>query len=111
MKYLKDCRSKNKLLDYLKFKSCKVTSTGELVPKESYLIKTGLRNGKTWCDCILEFIKQTDFVFLKKLVGRLEKRKKDGNSTKNSEFHYLLVRVLVKARGLLFIYRKKKCTN
>lgn len=78
LKYFKDCVSKKKLLDYLEINGCKVTSTGELVPKESYIIKTALRNGKPWCDCILECFKNTDFVFLKKLVGRLEKRGKDG---------------------------------
>ncbi|XP_065932831.1 uncharacterized protein [Magallana gigas] len=79
LKYFKDCASKKKmLLDYLEINRFRVPRTGELVPKESYLIKTGIRNGKPWCDCILECIKQTDIVFLKELVGLLEKRRKDG---------------------------------
>lgn len=61
-------------MDYLEINRFKV----KLVPKESYLIKTGIRNGKPWCDCILECIKQTDIVFLKELIGLLEKRRMDG---------------------------------
>ncbi|XP_052721737.1 uncharacterized protein LOC128192798 isoform X3 [Crassostrea angulata] len=87
LKYFKDCVSKKKLLDYLEINGCKVTSTGELVPKESYIIKTALRNGKPWCDCILECFKNTDFVFLKKLVGRLEKRGKDGREGVDLQFN------------------------
>lgn len=83
MKYFKDCKSKIRLLNYLKFKKCKVTSAGELVPKESYLIKTGIRNGKLGCDCILELIKQRDFGLLQKLVERFEKRRKDGKEAFN----------------------------
>lgn len=78
MEYFEDCERKKKLVDYLEINKFKVTRAGELVPKESYLIKTGIRNGKPWCDCILEYIKQTDIVFLKELVGLLEKRRKDG---------------------------------
>nr|XP_034301175.1 uncharacterized protein LOC117681324 isoform X4 [Crassostrea gigas] len=92
LKYFKDCVSKKKLLDYLEINGCKVTSTGELVPNESFIIKTALRNGKPWCDCILECFKKTDFVFLKKLVGRLEKRRKDGRDGVDLQFNVKMMK-------------------
>lgn len=70
------------MLDNL-IKKCKVASTGDLEPKESYLIKTGLRNGKGGCVCILELTEQRDLSLLKKLVERLDKRRKDGKEASN----------------------------
>lgn len=83
VKNFRDFKSKKRLLNYLKFKRCKVTIAGELVPKESYLIKTGMRNGKLGCDCILELTKQRDLRLLQKLVERFEKRRKDGKEAFN----------------------------
>uniref|UniRef100_A0A8W8L993 CARD domain-containing protein n=1 Tax=Magallana gigas TaxID=29159 RepID=A0A8W8L993_MAGGI len=82
LKNFRDCISKKSLLDNL-IKKCKVASTGDLEPKESYLIKTGLRNGKGGCVCILELTEQRDLSLLKKLVERLDKRRKDGKEASN----------------------------
>lgn len=50
--------------------------------EEAHLIKTGLRNRQSGCDCILEVIRQMDPRYLDQLFQRLEQ----GENIRNGDF-------------------------
>lgn len=67
--FFKDCKTKLILFKYLRLKQI---AQCPMLLEEAYLIKTGLRNRQSGCDCILEVIRQMDPRYLDQLFQRLE---------------------------------------
>lgn len=67
--FFKDCKTKLILFKYLRLKQI---AQCPMLLEEAHLIKTGLRNRQSGCDCILEVIRQMDPRYLDQLFQRLE---------------------------------------
>lgn len=88
--FFKDCKTKLILFKYLRLKQI---AQCPMLLEEAHLIKTGLRNRQSGCDCILEVIRQMDPRYLDQLFQRLEQ----GENIRNGDFltSYLYLSIIM----------------